>query len=363
MFRASNFTESSTSFQPIEVVMETAARLWTHFKDLGAETREEMANCAYKFAGDIFNAKFGKMPPVFTQLDQREMGLWMIQSIPADWYATWAEYAFPRIEMSHKFAAMLMATKVSEKELEFVAAPWPAFTMQIPDKLLPIRGKDDFLSYITRVHVNTHWMPGITQERWWSLWMEGDRLELFRCGPVEELTRSKPERETDTSFIKINADLPAYERPTPRDAPVGEDLDAFWEAYDENLEDRVSIMVGRLVLGACVMMTQRANYLERPYNARKKLGPFAERLGKRPEGARIYQIGKPVTIDLREAVRAYVEGQGRGPLTTQKVVAGHLKRQPHGPGSSLRKWIIIEPYFQGPVDAPILLRPHVGRGE
>lgn len=353
MFRGTNFTESNESFRSIEGEMQIAARLWTHFRDRGCRTREDRSRAAWDFATAIFEEKIGPMPRTgITGLSAEQQGIWMMDGIVTDWYAEWAEHAFPRVQMSHSFASMLMATTVSPKEIEAVEAPWPAFTIEIPDKLLPIQAKG-VDSCITRACINTHFMPASSQERWWTLSMHGPRIELHRAGTLLDMVtdKSSPQRGSLTHVFDPD-------RPDPLDAPVG-DYEAFWEGYSGDQEDRIALLVIRLMVGVCVMMTERANYQERVTDVRKKLGAYAERFTKEPE-SRVYTLGKPVKIDFRQAVRAFVEGRSRGPMTVQRLVAGHHKRQPHGPGNSLRKWIFIEPYWQGPAEAPIVVRPHVG---
>lgn len=66
-----------------------------------------------------------------------------------------------------------------------------------------------------------------------------------------------------------------------------------------------------------------------------------------------YVLGGNVRVDVRSAVRDYVE-RGGSPPSVQSLVRGHWKRQPHGPELSLRKWIHVEPYWRGPEDAPIV---------
>ena len=352
MFRGTNFTESNESFRTIEGEMQIAARLWTHFQDRGCRTRTDRSHAAWEFASNIFEEKIGPMPQRFETLSNEHQAIWMMDGMVTDWYAEWAEHAFPRVQMSHSFAAMLMATTVSPKELENVEAPWPSFAIEIPDKLLPIQAKG-VDSCITRACVNTHFMPTSSQQRWWTLSLHGPRIEVHRAGTLIDMVTDTESKERGSLTHVLDVD-----RPDPLDAPVG-DYEAFWENYSADQEDRVALLAIRLMVGVCVMMTERANYLERVFDNRKKLGEYAHRFQKNPE-SRIYVLGKPVKIDFRQAVRAFVEGRSRGPMTVQRLVAGHHKRQPHGPNSSLRKWIFVEPYWQGPVEAPIVVRPHVG---
>lgn len=84
---------------------------------------------------------------------------------------------------------------------------------------------------------------------------------------------------------------------------------------------------------------------------------------RRARGARYptrneYMVGRPVVVDLTERVRSHIEGVIRGSLKVQGIVRGHWKNQPHGTGSTQRKFIHVEPYWRGPEDAPIIIRPH-----
>jgi hypothetical protein len=368
MFRGTNFTESNESFKPIEEEMQIAARLWTYFQNHGCKNRNDRALEAHSFACDIYEEKVGPMPRDFDGhsrnfegLSREEKGVWMMQAVTADWYGEWAENAFPRVQMSHSFAAMLMATHISLKELEHVTAPWPCFAIEIPDKLLPIqsRGVD---SCVTRVFVNDHFMPPSCPERWWTFCLQGQRIEMFRADTLLNLVTDKGDH-TPAPLMRLNDP----NRLDPRDAPLVEEDEAFWTNDESDQEDRIALLVTRLVIGVCVMMTERANYTEKRIKLDKKLGQYADplrkayeqRQSKLPE-ARVYLLGKPVKIDFRQAVKAFVEGRSRGPMTVQRLVAGHHKHQPYGPNSSLRKWIFIEPYWQGPSDSPIVVRPHVG---
>jgi hypothetical protein len=183
-------------------------------------------------------------------------------------------------------------------------------------------------------------------------------VEIIRAGYLEDAVTQRGKRELEKKELRR---VPEVEYPwEPKDIRVGDDED-FWEGYDRSQEERISTLLGRLVIGACVFMTERANYKEKVVRMDRSLTPFAARAGKKPE-SRVFTVGKPVKIDFRLAVKAYIEGK-RGPLTVQSLVAGHHKHQAHGPGGADRKWIYVAPYWRGPDDGPILVRAHVGVGE
>lgn len=74
-----------------------------------------------------------------------------------------------------------------------------------------------------------------------------------------------------------------------------------------------------------------------------------------------FQLTRPVNVDCREEVRAWARSDTAGDprtLTVRSHVRGHYKRQPHGPRSSLRKWIYVPPHQRGPDDAPLAVRIH-----
>jgi hypothetical protein len=94
---------------------------------------------------------------------------------------------------------------------------------------------------------------------------------------------------------------------------------------------------------------------------------YVEKIKSRPKNPRKtkeptrwnFQVTRDVKLDVRDQVRSYVLGHKGGRLSLQRLVRGHLKRQPYGPESSLRKWVHIEPYWQGPEDAPIAKKSHI----
>lgn len=75
-----------------------------------------------------------------------------------------------------------------------------------------------------------------------------------------------------------------------------------------------------------------------------------------------YMISAPVEVDLRENVAAALEderlGRKHASPKVQFLVRGHPRMQVHGEGRTLRKKIWIQPFWKGPAEGRILLRPH-----
>lgn len=351
MFHATNFTESSESFESIERLMKTASAMQEYLKQHeGADVDQLITH----FAQDGYLRRADKVPEEMPKegfLDAQHSILWTIFASRAHWLVRWGGLAFPRFQTSHSFAAMLMATTVSRKEIPSIEAPWPAFMVEIPEGLLPIATKDGTLTHITRVYVNTSFLPSLWSEPWWSLEFVGKGIEIHRVGRLEEAF--DPSSKTDLK----NRPMMKFEglRTEAKDVPVG-DYDEFWDGYDRTQEDRVVILAARLVLGLCIMMTDKANVKEKVTKLPSDLGFHRRRFGFEPT-SHVYVVGRPVKVDFRLAVKAFVEG-GSKSLSVQSLVAGHHKFQVHGPGRALRKWIFVEPYWRGPEDAPIVVRPH-----
>lgn len=349
--------------------MKTCLMLWERLPNFGIDpaktTPEDISEVAVTLADHAFKDHFGyQRAKNFHEQAPEEVALWMFHSVAVQWFGLWTHYAFPRVQMSHSFAAMMLATTISPKELPHLEAPWPAFLIEIPDGLLPIQGRNGVMTHIRRAHITSHFLPTAMEEgtRWWSIWMTGGGIEIHRVGYLSEAIGTKPKEELSLAPLRRihtnrveNIDMPFI-------SETGDQTEAdqeFWDGYDRVQEDRVSALVGRLLTGVCAFMTQRSNWKEKEVLADKLVANLARRMGKSPT-SRVYTIGKPVNLDFKPAIAAYLSGQ-RSSVTAQSLVAGHHKRQPVGPNGEHRKWIFVEPYWRGPEFAPILVRPHQGK--
>jgi len=362
MFHLTNFTESSTNVHSLSMLMRTALMFWERLPHLGVdpETADhiELSNVASRLSDQFFMEMFGqKCNPKFEGHSFEQIGIWTSHAVAMEWYARWGDLAFPRIQTSHSFATMLMATTISSKELVHVEAPWPAFLIEVPEGLLPITLEKGTVTHIRRIHVTPKCMPGNFPDESWALWMVGPGVEIHRVGSLSEITTPRNKTElSKVTLTRIEDNL--HHEPKDRSfASSDEELASFWEGYSTTIEDRLAVLVGRLVIGLCVFMTTRANYTEKVVKPDGELAAYARRLGKKPE-SRIFKVGRPVKLDFRLAIRSYLEGS-RGPVTVQSLVAGHHKRQAHGPNNSLRKWIFVEPYWRGPEEGAVVVRPHL----
>lgn len=226
----------------------------------------------------------------------------------------WCECGFPLIEVPPKKAAVLMASKLTKEAVEGLEPPWRCFA----------------ISY-----------PGVSRKMEVSLVLNSHEMgfQVHTMGEDSFQMGSEP-----TLADYANAEL--SKKKTDQEG----DLEYFDSAY------RMTLLGGRLVCGVCGEMTG----FERSVKEHPPTEPRLQREGRRVKepSSWKFKITSPVKSDVRAAVRNYLGGGHGGQLALQHMVLGHYKWQAYGPGKSLRKFIHIEPYWRGPEDAPIAVRPH-----
>ncbi len=249
--------------------------------------------------------------------------------------ALWAHQGFPQVVMGHKYAAALMATKLSKDVAEQVRPPWRAFFIEVPHGLLfthdSILGKE---ATVTGLLVSSIFHNPSGTNRWAYFAITETQVTLWQHGATTEHL------------------LGALEDGVWKDSPFVESL--------ETIDRRCSMMIGRLVLNTCLAMSDPANVKapKEPKVKEKKKGQSLVRETSEPR-FRTYQLGTTPSIDCRESIAEYMRtGRAGGPVSVQVMIAGHWRNVPHGPGRELRRVQWIEPHWRGPDDAPILVQPH-----
>lgn len=254
----------------------------------------------------------------------------------------WCDSGFPKVVLDSRHAAMLMSTRAEASVIGEVEPPWPAFVIAVPPDLGLVFSTDGEEHTIERLLVHRiEWREGV------HMFDDPDYLKLEG-------------RENRWNIVALSAGrammhqrgLPtSWLTETTRKDPGDYD---YMEPFDDR-DERVWRLLGRLVIGTCCTL-----FGHRRSDGRLGVRGTRKRIGKHP-AAWVFELKNPVTVDCRPAVRDYVAGKfgdRRGPVTVQTLVAGHWKMQPHGPRRELRKLIHVEPYWRGPEDAPIAVRPH-----
>lgn len=246
--------------------------------------------------------------------------------------ARWAECAFPKIVMTQKRAASLMATVVPKNIVEEMEPPWPSFVIEIPKGLLKTK-TEETVSDVTMLLVHLFRIEG---KKLWTL--------IARNEAREDIWRVNIERENLAGGWNQREDL------------IDNDLfDSIKDLSD--LDERSMVMAGRLAAGTMLALSEPNNM--RPVNkVARTRHAFITRNSPEPVGTRIFEMKLAITLDVSKEIERFISGNGPSP-SVQTLVRGHWKRQACGPGLLKRKWINIEPYWRGPEDAPIAVRSHI----
>ncbi len=249
------------------------------------------------------------------------------------WEARWADQGFPVVRVAARLAASFMATGFHPSAVSTIVAPWRALVI-VPPPLLTFVGGDGKSETVIEVRVLT---------------TTDAKFKDYPENPFAWFVCAVGERGTILHMIRA-----AHALFSPPDNT------ASWYGHSDhamNLEvnpgdDRTLEMVTRLVGGVFLEMSDPA-MLEAA--KRGKAHGRSVRTGDPPE-PRIYELSRSVKLDVRDEVRAYVEGRRSTSPSVQVLVAGHWKRQRCGPNGSERKLIQIEPYWRGPDLSPVLAK-------
>ena len=233
----------------------------------------------------------------------------------------WLACGLPRLVLSHKLSASLAATSIPEEFHSTIEAPWNWFVVVVPKGVF--YNSEDSTLLVRPVDLEEGG--------------RGLRLRYQHWSSPECINRGgKPVAE-----MAVTAPLSEFAQP--------DDVLRLRE-LDGELQRSLALHA-QLVFG-CMVELQGNESLGQ---ARRGV---AEGIRRGPPKAWNLCISRPVRCDVRSHCRDYLAGSGKK-LSKQFMVRGYWRRQPYGPGGELRRFQHIEPYWRGPEDAPIAVRPHV----
>ena len=217
----------------------------------------------------------------------------------------WLHSGFPKVEVGHKLAASFALTDVPD-DIE-VHAPWKAWSLIIPDGLLP-----------EVVSVNdTTLRESSSFARAWCMGSKVRYLVLANghiIGPLSD--------------------------------------------HQKNSSSHV-LAVQALVQSVCLAISNPDDYKKRAISSPSSTSKKAQRQGLPDFSCTRFLISAPVQIDLRDHLKEVIAGKskgGGGHPNAQFFVRGHWRNQVHGKGRLLRKQIRIEGFWKGDPNARILLK-------
>lgn len=251
--------------------------------------------------------------------------------------ARWVDGAATTLTSSHKFFAALTCTKISRESFTDIHVPWPALLVTAPPGILvrPSDGVDFRFIFFYLLHdVEVSASTGRRQNVCAMIMMSSDARHLFRnfCA-----------RDDMSEALRIV-------------------LFDEYEGYDDEAEDKLSNEEVRLMQSArraLVGLLHTYQYTDNFTVAKTKKTGSGDPPREGPPPHRNIFFGKPLAYDCRPALEQYLrDGTIKNPPSVQTLVRGHYKRQVIGELRKGRKVIWVEPYWRGPINAPILSRPH-----
>lgn len=246
--------------------------------------------------------------------------------------ARWAHAGFQAVRYtSEKFAAMLMASKVSEDVS--IHAPWPAFMLHMPPGLLWIL--DDMGRRQDIDHVLVNFLAD-DKVRWWATTKCG--VSSHRLCVTSELAARSRKDEVEDFYERAAADDAMALSPNKHTARLAE-------------------LIGRLIQGTCLTAAYTPDM--QPQKVRgtaSSIRPW--RIGRDGPEAMTWRMGRDIREDCRPAVYAFLSGDKHASPTVQFMVIGHWRNQACGVGRAERRPTWIKAHWKGAIDAPINVRSH-----
>lgn len=237
--------------------------------------------------------------------------------------------------MGHKLAASLMATT----GLMGLKSPWPCWGIVVPGGLIEFQAPSAIggMAPVDFVMVRQcpAWQHGNA-----SLRHIGWEVALYSHGGGELASMFASIDDIEPNKGATFAEACGLE---PSRIEGSEDL--------LPIDDRAMALARRLVLGSIAEldggMSSRTTCTGRRGSTLTSIPAHG-----------LWKLTRPVQVDVRRNCLEFCRGGGRSP-SVRTMVRGHWKRQPVGSGGNDRKWIHVEPYWRGPEEGAVAVRPHV----
>lgn len=288
-----------------------------------------------------------------------------------DFGREWEKSAFARLSLGHRVGAALALTSAPDDE---VRAPWSAWSLQVPDHLIPIEGHDestadpekrgalkDEADRAIREALDIrggHRLPEAdlgdlaTSSGWSSSKRREERLSTEdKKEIIHEMLDELAPPACDIQRVFCLGSEPAF-------ALARTEATKSFVVLSHHGRERPPVwwdLLRNLVKGACIVLEGTGP--KTPSKGGKWSSSLRGKNGP-PEGVQ-YELGKEVAIDLRQELRRVLGGSREGASpAVQFLVRGHWRNQAHGEGRALRRRQWIEPFWKGPEEARALLRGH-----
>jgi len=241
-------------------------------------------------------------------------------------HARWVDYGCQSFQLSDSLAALLSLTE-AHSAYENIQFPFPAFLLEVPPGYITAETADPVRLLVHRYMV--------LQECTMAEGPEEDRLriEIYSDDNLDVLHKRMSElaTELDSSRIVMTFD----------------ENNELVESTDQSTRRKFATALN-LVCNFALWLQAAPNWQRTQSEKRKQDN---KRVGPWPT---TWFLGREVKLDreMRDLAREVVlhpkKRNSGWKLRIQKLVRGHWKHQPYGPGRTLRKLIHVEPYLRGP---------------
>ncbi len=268
----------------------------------------------------------------------------------------WAKSAFPLIECTNTLAASLMATTVPPECMPELSSPWETFVIVVPEKTLIAHDmtkengweEPQFIDWLIVLHQQPTREELAAYEKdklcamipAWSISM-GMRgvgfTPAMKFRSLEEMAKATVSLDVKATdiFGRVREFL-----------PFGRD-----KGVNVDGVKTTGRLICRYVLGVLLELTSPG--IQSQIKADSKKGIRRKR--EMPMSWN-YKLTRSVKVDCREWVRTASSTGEKKLVQVQSLVRGHWKPKL---SEKVGRPIHIEPYWRGPEDAPIAVRPHV----
>lgn len=255
-----------------------------------------------------------------------QMDVWAWRAV---WLGRWQTNGCPELSLDERTLAAFSLTTVSAADLRGIWIPWNAWRIPIPDNLIYHQDGNAVREVLV------HYVAGQELEHAWL------RVALV----------TKDGAGTALSTSSVAAEM--------KDDQAA--LQTFADALQKTDLGGAGRAVGNIVLCSVLALTGGWRRTSEKARRKKQRGGW-NRSGVAPKTDR-FVLSKPVKVrhDLRRHLREMTDPRSTREQQQRKVQwlrRGHPRWQAYGPGYSMHRLIWIEPTWCGPVDAPIVRRPH-----
>jgi hypothetical protein len=247
----------------------------------------------------------------------------------------WGRLACPRVKLNQDQAAQFIISSISPDKAETLKAPWDAFTVEFPRNLITIKNDKapNGIDTIERAMV-MQWEEEVGTR--FQIFLETvNYRQGFVYGTMKEIIRNS------NSLDEAGA--------------------AFAGHISQAEQDSMTVAINaatRIALCAIVELQSPENFAHtKPLHVVSWKKPEMRKRHPKPVFSNLYTFGSAVNVHCYRAAKEYIAGNGASPMV-RHLVRGFYRNQPWGPGSALRRWIYVNPFWRCTDKELTNVKPH-----